>query len=104
MRNKLVVCFAIAALAIASAKSFSVTLYQPVRVGSMELKPGEYRIEVKEQKAVFRNGKILGEVPVQVESGDSTFPSNSVRLVGEGTPRIQEIRIGGTKTTLKFSE
>ena len=96
--------FALFALAIASAKSYTVNLYQAAKLGNMELKAGEYRIEVTDNKAVIRNGSMHGEAPVTVDNSSPTKHSNtSVRLVGDGTPRIEEIRIGGTNTTLKFA-
>ncbi len=103
MKRKLLFSFALLGLALASAKSYTVTLYETARVGNMELKPGEYRIEVVDQKAVIRNGSRKGEAPVKVENTDTKYPNNSVRLtVGSDTPRIQEIRIGGTRTKLVF--
>jgi hypothetical protein len=104
MKRRFLFSFALFALAIASARSYTVNLYQTAKLGNMELKAGEYRIEVTDQKAVIRNGSMHGEAPVTVDNGQTRHPSTSVRLVGDsGTPRIQEIRIGGTKTTLKFS-
>ena len=103
MRTKLLLSFALLGLAMASAKSYTVTLHQTATVGNMELKPGEYRIEVVDQKAVIRNGSKRGEAPVKVENTGTKFSVNSVRLSAEGgTPRIQEIRIGGTRTKLVF--
>src|SRR4051812_1856922 len=99
MKHKLLLSLALAGFAVAGDKSYSITLYQQAKVGSMELKPGEYRVEVKDSKAVFRNGKVLGEAPVKVQEGGSRFASTSVRLVGDGTPKIDEIRVGGTKMT-----
>ena len=103
MKRKLLFSFALLGLAMASAKSYTVTLYETAKVGNMELKPGEYRIEVVDQKAVIRNGSLKGEASVKVESTGTKYPNNSVRLtVGSDTPRIQEIRIGGTRTKLVF--
>jgi hypothetical protein len=103
MTRRLLLSFALLGLAIGNAKTYTVTLYQKSMLGNMELEPGEYRIEVVDQKAVIRNGSKQGEAPVRVETGDTKFPANSVRLsVGGGTPRVQEIRIGGTKTKLVF--
>ena len=99
MKKKLLLSFALFGLAVASAKSYSVTLYQTVKLGTMELKPGEYRVEVTDQKAVFRNGTVHGEAPVKVEESENKFSSTSVRLV---EAQISEIRIGGSKTILKF--
>jgi hypothetical protein len=103
MKRKLLFSFALLGLAIASAKSYTVTLYETAMLGNMELKPGDYRIEVVDQKAVIRNGSKRGEAPVKVENTGTKFYANSVRLTaGGGTPRIQEIRIGGTRTKLVF--
>ncbi len=102
MTKKLLLSFMLFGLALANAKSYSITLYQSAKLGSVELKAGEYRVDLVDQKAVFRNGTVHGEAAVKVENGESRFASTSVRLVGEGTPQINEIRIGGTKTTLKF--
>src|SRR3989442_11948120 len=103
MKRKLLFSFALLGLAMASANSYTVTLYETAKVGNMELKPGEYRIEVVDQKAVIRNGSVKGEAPVKVENTDTKYPNNSVRLtVGSDKPRIQEIRIGGTRTKLVF--
>src|SRR5690242_2777239 len=103
MKTKLLLSFALLGLALASAKSYTVTLYETATVGNMELKPGDYRIEVVDQKAIIRNGTKQGETPVKVENADTKYPANSVRLTaGSGTKRIQEIHIGGTKTKLVF--
>jgi len=103
MKRKLLFSFALVGLAVGSAKSYNVTLYQTAMLGNMELKPGDYRIEVVDRKAVIRNGSRRGEAPVKVETVDTKFPGNSVRLNAAGdTPRVQEIRIGGTKTKLVF--
>src|SRR6266496_2749314 len=103
MKRKLLFSFALLGLAIASAKSYTVTLYETAKVGNMELKPGEYRIDVVDQKAVIRNGSLKGEASVKVENNGAKYPVNSVRLnAASGTPRIQEIRIGGTRTKLVF--
>lgn len=87
---------------MASAKTYTVTLYQAVQLGGKELKPGAYRVEVNEDKAVFKNGPVQSEAPVKVENSETRFATTSVRLVGDGTPKIDEIRIGGSKTVLKF--
>jgi hypothetical protein len=44
------------------------------------------------------------ESPVKVEEGDTRFATTVVRYVpgADGKARIQEIRIGGTKTRLVF--
>ncbi len=95
--------FLLLAVAIAGAKTYSVTLFQPSRVAGTELKPGEYRVEVQDGKVVIRSGKLRVEAPVRVETAESKFSSTSVRYTDtEGAARIQEIRLGGTNLRLVF--
>ena len=105
MRRKFLLTVAIvAASAVASAKTFHVTLFQPTTVGGAELQPGEYRLDLNESKVVIRNGKTSAEAMVKVESTDQKFASTTVRYEnGDGKYRIQEIRLGGTKTKLVFN-
>jgi hypothetical protein len=103
MKKIFVLTLAVAAMALAATKTYSVNLLQPAKVGNMELQAGEYRIQVvDETKAIIKNGKMHGETPVKVETVEQKYDNTSVRL-GEAR-RIQEIRIGGTKTKLVFSE
>ncbi len=105
MLKRLILAFIVLAVAIASAKTYSLILFQPSVVAGTELKPGEYRLEVQDGKAVIRSGKVRVEAPVKVETVDSKFSSTSVRYAGgEGTARIQEIRLGGTNLKLVFEE
>jgi hypothetical protein len=105
MKKKILLALSVAGLAMASAKSYSVNLFQPAVLGSMQLAPGEYKVEVVDQKAVIRNGKVHGEAPVKVETNDSKYTTTTVRFnTGDGKMHISEIHLGGTKTKLIFSE
>src|ERR1035441_8389884 len=103
--RKVLPFFLVAGLAGASARSYTVSLFEPTMVGSTELKPGEYKVEVNDEKAVIRHGKVQAESPVKVEEGDTKFAKTVVRYINnaDGKVRIQEIRIGGTKTRLVFT-
>jgi hypothetical protein len=105
MTRKLLLSFAILAVsALANAKTFSVTLFQPSIIGGSELQPGEYKLDLNESKVVIRSGKKSAEADVKVETGDQKYSSTSVRYQnGDGKYRIQEIRLGGTKTKLVFN-
>ena len=105
MIRKVLPFFLVAGLAVASARSYTVSLFQPSIVGGTELKPGEYKVEVNDQKAVITKGKIRTESDVKVEEGDTKFDTTTVRYVSaaDGKVKIQEIRLGGTKTKLVFS-
>jgi hypothetical protein len=102
--KRLLLAFAVLSLAVASAKSYTLNLYQAAMLGQTELKPGTYTVEVKDQKAVIRNGKLVSETPVKVEAAESKFNSTSVRFTnGDGKMHIREIRLGGTNTKLVFA-
>ncbi len=102
--NKLMLCFAILALAVASADTFRVTLYQPSVVSGQELKPGEYKLEVTDNKVVISKGKTAVEAAVTVEKADAKFKTTSVRYAnGDGKMTVREIRLGGTNTKLIFN-
>src|SRR5688572_5357135 len=104
MTKKILLSFATLALAAASAaSSYRVTLFQPSLVGGTELKPGEYKVTLKENKAVITSGKTSVEADVKTETADSKFNSTTVRYRnGDGKYRVQEIRLGGTNTRLVF--
>jgi len=105
MNRKLVLsAIAFAGMAMAAGKSYTLKLYEPAMVGNTELKAGEYRVEVTDQKAVIKAGKVQKEADVKVETGDSKYDTTTVRLSSGAKPQIQEIRLGGTKTKLVFSE
>lgn len=103
--KKFLFSFATIALAAASAaSSYKITLFQPSIVNGTELKPGDYKVEVTDNKAVIKRGKTSVEAPVRTETADTKFSSTSVRYKnGDGKYRLEEIRLGGTNTKLIFS-
>ena len=105
MRKVLPLFVVLAGVAVAGARSYTVSLTKPNMLGTTELKPGDYKIEVDGDKAILRQGKTQSESPVKVEEGDTKFDNNVVRYVSsaDGKLRIQEIRIGGTRTKLVFA-
>src|SRR5215831_8000896 len=105
MTKKLLIVFAIFAVsALAAAKTYNLTLFQPTIVGGVELKAGDYKLDLNDTKVVLRSGKTSAEATVKVEEGDQKFSSTSVRYQnGDGKYRVQEIRLGGTKTKLVFN-
>lgn len=106
MRTRLLLAFlALGLAAMASAKTYSIELFQPAMLGTTELQPGMYSVEVADQKAIVRMGKIHGEAPVKMEDGDAKYSRTSVVLLNSGGQmHIQEIHIGGTKMKLVFTE
>ncbi len=105
LSQKFLLAFSTVALAAASAAdSYRVTLFQPSVVNGKTLKPGEYRLEVANNKATIKAGKETIEADVRVEAMEQKYGATSVRYqTGEGAARIEEIRLGGTKTKLVFA-
>jgi hypothetical protein len=103
-RNLVVSVIAFAGMAMAAGKTYTVKLFEPAMIGTTELKAGEYRVEVNDQKAVLKSGKVQKEADVKVETSDSKYDTTTVRLSNGAKPQIQEIRLGGTKTKLVFNE
>jgi hypothetical protein len=103
-RTSLLVFAMMAVSAVASAKSYSVTLFQRSIIGGAELQPGDYKLELTESKVTMRSGKKTAEAAVEVQTADEKFSSTSVKYQnGDGKYRILEIRLGGTKTKLLFN-
>ena len=103
--KKVLIAFATVALAVASAAAnYKVTLFQPSVISGTELKPGDYKIEVNDNKVVVKNGKTSVEAAVKIETNGEKFNSTSVRYNSEnGKYQVQEIRLGGTNTKLVFN-
>jgi hypothetical protein len=109
MLKKIVIALAIFALAASAGSiplkinSFTINLMQPATVQGQELKAGEYRLTINGEKMTFVKGKVTVEVPVKVEQVEQKFDTTSVRYTGTEKMQITEIRVGGTKTKLVFS-
>lgn len=102
MVKKILFGFASLALAVASAAtSYNVTFYQPVMVNGSELKPGDYKLELKDKTAVLKQGKNETEAPVRIENESQKFQHTAIRLNGM---QVEEIRIGGTNTRVVFDK
>ena len=90
------------ALAIASAAStYHVTVAQQAVLGSTQLKPGDYKIEVTGDKAVVKVAGKPVEADVKVENGDQKFAYTSIEL--DDSKHIKAIHVQGTHSTLVFS-
>ena len=102
MLKKLLFGFAIVAMAVVSAAAhYDVTFYDPVMINGTMLKPGDYSLEIKENTAIIKQGKMTVQASVKLENSDKKFQTNTVRL--DGT-RLDEIRLGGTRTRVVFEK
>lgn len=104
MAKKLVITFLMLALAVASAKTYYVTFFQPSVIGGTELKAGEYQLKVEGDQLTVKNGKIVAQAAVKVEQNGVKYSRTAVRYNnGDGRYRVQEIRLGGTNLKLSFN-
>ena len=95
----------VAGLTIASAKSYSINLVNPTKVGTINLKPGQYRVKVEGTNALFTdvNTSESYKAPVKVENTDQKFNNTLVHSSKDGeTDKLYEIDLGGSKTKLGF--
>lgn len=89
------------ALAVATAaSSYSVTLMDPTWVGQNQLKPGQYKVQVEGNKAVFKSGKNVVEVPATVEKNPQKYANT---VLETSSSKLQEIHVGGTNTKIVFN-
>jgi hypothetical protein len=104
MIRKAALFFVVAGLALAAPRTYSVKLFEKVVFGSTELAPGDYKVEVNDQNVTIRQGKLQSESPAKVEENGTKFDQTTVRYGkdAQGKTRIEEIRLGGTKTRLLF--
>ncbi|MGA7415711.1 MAG: hypothetical protein WBW33_34880 [Bryobacteraceae bacterium] len=96
MFKKLILSFTTVALAIASAATYNVTLYQDSKLNGKTLKPGEYRLEVKDNAVVLKNKKDVTEAAARTETNAKKFSGTSVLY--NDKDEVTEIRLGGTTT------
>jgi hypothetical protein len=99
--TKLMLTLATLGLGVMSAaSSYNVKLYDSVWVGSTQLKAGEYKVEMVGDKAVFKTGKSVIEVPATMGTSDSKY--NFTSLVSTDS-KLHEIDLAGTKSKIMFS-
>jgi hypothetical protein len=95
----------IAAVTAVSAKSYHINLVNPTKVGTIQLKPGQYDVKVAGSNAVFTdlNTSKSFQTPVKVENTEKKFDDTRVQSSKDGdTDKIDEIDLGGSKTKLGF--
>jgi len=105
MKNFLI-GFALLGLAIASAKSYEISVDSVSKVGDIQLQPGLYKVSVDGSKVKFtaeNSGKSV-ETNATVESnGKNKFDNTALETVqANGVNTINEIDLGGTTNKLIF--
>jgi hypothetical protein len=101
--SKLTLCFGILAVAVASAaSSYNVSLASSTMVGQTQLKPGQYKVEVEGDKAVFKSGKnTVAEAPATAQQNPQKY-SDTTLLTSGG--KLEEIHVGGTNVRIVLKD
>ena len=98
-RTKLALASLTLSAAFAASSHYGLTLSSPQWVGDKQLKAGDYKVEFVGDKAVFKTGKTVVEVPATEQKSDHKYLHTSYSSVNS---KINEIDLGGTDTKLVF--
>jgi hypothetical protein len=91
--------------ALAQAADYHITLLKPSVVAGTELKPGEYKVVVVNDKMVINRDRSSVEAPVKTVVVDKKYSTTTVRYELKAAKyNVLEIEIGGTKTKLILNE
>jgi len=96
---------AIFTLSVAVAKTYEISFSSPTKVGSVQLKAGDYQMSVNGSKATFTNVGTYKAVTtdVKVETTDTKFNQTKVETTTDGsTSVVKDIELGGSKVKLDF--
>ncbi|HEY1240501.1 MAG TPA: hypothetical protein VGF16_08080 [Bryobacteraceae bacterium] len=95
----------LAGLTVLSAKSYDIVLSTPTKVGTAQLKPGQYRLKVEGTKATFTQVDTDKSVTtdVKVQTNEKKFDQTKVDTTKDGdVQKIQDIELGGSNTRIEF--
>jgi hypothetical protein len=96
---------ALCSLTLAFAKNYELTLSSTTKVGSVQLKPGQYTLKVQGDKATFTEVETAKQftTTVKVENGAQKFDTTRVDANKDGNVDVvKDIELGGSKTKLEF--
>jgi outer membrane lipoprotein-sorting protein len=96
---------AILTLSVASAKTYDILLSSPTKAGTLQLKPGEYKMSVNGTKVIFTdvNTTKTFKTDVKVENSDAKFDDTKINTLKDGSSSvIKDIELGGSKTKIDF--
>jgi hypothetical protein len=103
MIKRFLLLASVVSLAIASAASnFSLNLYQPTVVNGTTLKVGEAKLEIRDNKAIVKQGKTSAEASVKVETANAKYLYTTIGYKDGDSHQIKDITLAGTTTKLVF--
>jgi len=103
MAKRLLLLVSAMGLAVASAgNNFNLNFYQPTVVNGTTLKVGEAKLELRDNKAIVKQGKTSVEANVKVENAPNKYLYTTVGYKDGDNHQIKDITIAGTTTKLVF--
>jgi hypothetical protein len=103
MIKRILLLVSVVSVAVASAASnFNLNFYQPTVVHGTTLKIGEAKLEVKDNKAIVKQGKTSVEAAVKVETATSKYLYTTIGYKDGDNHEIKDITLAGTTTRLVF--
>jgi hypothetical protein len=103
MIKRLLLLVSVMGLAVASAASnFNLNFYQPTVVNSTTLKIGEAKLEIRDNKAIVKQGKTSVEANIKVETANSKYLYTTIGYKDADNHQIKDITLAGTTTKLVF--
>jgi len=97
---------ALVTLSLANAKTYSISFSNPIKVGSVQLKAGDYKLQVEGNKATFTNVKsheTFSTDAAKVESVDKSYENTRVDTsTDNGATVAKDIEVGGSKIKIDF--
>lgn len=107
LRNTIIpLAFVFATAGFASATTYNVKVMETTNVHGTELKPGEYKLDVDNGKAVFRHGKTSVETAAKLATSDRKYKDTKFLYDNgsDGKLTLREIDLGGSNVKLLFEE
>jgi len=103
MTKRILLLLTVVSLAVASAaNNFSVNLYQPTMVNGTQLKAGDAKIELKQDKVVVKQGKVMAEASVKVETNKDKYVYTTIGYKDGADHQIKDICVAGTTMRIIF--
>ncbi|MGA3100155.1 MAG: hypothetical protein ABSF25_27190 [Bryobacteraceae bacterium] len=96
---------AIFTLSMTFAKTYDVSFNSATKVGSVQLKAGDYHLKLDGNKATFTDANSNKSVTtdVKVENSDKKFDQTLIDSTNDGgTNVVKDIELGGSKIKIDF--
>jgi len=96
---------ALSSMTLASAKTYNVRLNENTSAGTLELKAGDYRLNVEGQVATFTNVETNRSILllVRVANGPETFDHTAIGTKSvDGVQRMESIELENSNNKLEF--